>query len=140
MRFYSKKGLITGVLLWGCICFLMGAFLLAPEELESKGEILAAILVIGITSGLICWCWFGTYYEINGNQLKVVGGPFRWKIDIRTIKEVKSSRNILSSPALSLDRLEVTYDKWGMILISPKNKQEFCKALKNVNSTIDVKL
>jgi len=77
MRYYSKKGIITGVLLWGVVAFLIGSFLFLPGGPEGKGEIIAAVLVCGFTSAIIMWCWFGTYYEINGNQLKVVGGPFR---------------------------------------------------------------
>ncbi|WP_251550601.1 PH domain-containing protein [Neobacillus muris] len=100
----------------------------------------AALLITVSYCGFVSWCWFGTYYEINGSQLKVVGGPFRWKIDIMGIKGVRKSRNLLSSPALSLDRLEVTYEKWGMILISPKKQEKFCETLKKINPNIEVNL
>lgn len=89
---------------------------------------------------LILWCWFGTYYEINGGQLKIVGGPFRWKIDIMMIMSIRKTRNPLSSPALSLNRLELQYGKWGTILISPKNEEQFCEELKKINSKIDLNL
>ncbi|MFF2445771.1 PH domain-containing protein [Neobacillus sp. NPDC058068] len=140
MRFYSKKGIITGVILWGTVIFLIGSILFLPGGPEGKGETIIAVLVSGLTSAFISWIWFGTYYEINGSQLKVVGGPFRWKIDIMTITSIRKTRNPLSSPALSLNRLEVQYGKWTTILISPKNKKQFCAELSKINSTIDLYL
>ena len=137
MRFYSKKGIITGVLLWGTVALLIGSFLFLPGGPEGKGEIITAVLVCGLTSSFIMWLWFGTYYEINGNQLQVVGGPFRWKIDIMTMKSIRKTRNPLSSPALSLNRLEIHHGKWGTVMISPKNEEEFCETLRKINSKID---
>ena len=140
MRLYSKKGMITGVLLWGTVAFLIGSFLFLPDGPEGKGEVITAVLLCGLTSALILWCWFGTYYEINGKQLKIVGGPFRWKIDIMTIISIRKTRNPLSSPALSLNRLEIQYGKWSTILISPKNEEQFCENLRKINSKININL
>lgn len=70
----------------------------------------------------------------------IVGGPFRWKIDIMTIISIRKTRNPLSSPALSLNRLEIRYGKWNTILISPKNVDQFCENLRKVNSKIDINL
>ncbi|WP_190284638.1 PH domain-containing protein [Bacillus sp. S3] len=138
MRYYSKKGIITGVLIWGAVAFLIGSFLFLPGGPEGKGEIIAAILVCGMTSAFIIWCWFGTYYQINGNQLKIVSGPFRWKVDIMIIKSIRKTRNPLSSPALSLNRIELLYGKWDTMLISPKNEKQLCETLKKINSQIEI--
>ncbi|WP_191273522.1 PH domain-containing protein [Neobacillus kokaensis] len=140
MRFYSKKGLFTGIILWGTVTFLIGSFLFLPEGPEGKGETVTAVLICTLTSGFIMWLWFATYYEINGNELKIVAGPFRSRIDIIEIKSIRPSRSILSSPALSMNRLEILYGKWGMVLISPKNEEQFCEKLMNINPNIDIKL
>ena len=140
MRFYSKKGWLTGILLWGTILFLISLLLFLPGGPEGKGEIIAASIINIISILVILWLWFGTYYDIKENQLIVVGGPFRWKIDIMTITSIKRSRNPLSSPALSLNRLEILHGKWGVIFISPKNEQKFCEYLIEINHKIDVKL
>jgi len=140
MRFYSKKGVITGVLLWGVVLFLILTYLFLPGRPEEKGAVVTYVLITLIISGFMAWFWFGTYYEIKDSTLRVVAGPFRWKIDILTIINVKRTRNPLSSPALSLDRLEVRYGKWGIILISPKNEVRFGEELVRINPKISINL
>lgn len=52
---------------------------------------------------------------------------------------MKRTKNPLSSPALSIDRIEITYDSgFGMVLVSPKNKQKFISLLKSINPHIEV--
>ncbi|WP_396953703.1 PH domain-containing protein [Neobacillus mesonae] len=88
----------------------------------------------------ILWLWFAAYYEINDNQLLIVAGPIKKKIEIKEIKSIRPSRSILSSPALSMKRLEILYGKWGMVLIYPKNQENFCKNLLKINPMIDVNM
>lgn len=140
MRFYSKKGIITGVLLWGAVLFLIGSFIFLPGGPKGIGETTTAIVMIVPFSAFILWVWFGTYYEIKEEQLIVVGGPFRWKIDIMSINTIKKSLNPLSSPALSLKRLEIRYGKWKTILISPKHEEQFCEMIQKVNPKIIIDL
>ena len=61
-------------------------------------------------------------------------------INIMNIESIKKSKNILSSPAASLDRIEIIENNKNSILISPKNKIEFIEELKKINPQIDVKL
>lgn len=141
MRFYSKKGLFIGAILWGTIAFLIGAFFVLPGGPEGKGETVTAVIICSLTIAFILWLWFATYYEIIGNHLRIVAGPFRSKIDIdiMEIKSIRPSRNIVSSPALSINRLEVLYGKWGIVLISPKNQEQFCEKLQKINPKIEIK-
>ncbi len=69
-----------------------------------------------------------TYYEINADSLKIVTGPFRWKIALDSITALEPTRSALSSPALSLDRLCIRYGK-RRVLVSPADKRGFAKAL-----------
>ncbi|MGG3560729.1 PH domain-containing protein [Neobacillus rhizosphaerae] len=140
MRFYSKKGLITGVLLWGTILFLIGSFIFLPGGPEGMGETTTTILTTILLTTFISWVWFGTYYEIKGKQLIVVGGPFRWKIDIMSINSIRKTLNPLSSPALSLKRLEIQYGTYNTILISPKHDNKFCEMIKKINPKIEINL
>jgi hypothetical protein len=140
MRFYSKKGIITGVLLWGTILFLIGSFLFLPGGPEGMGETITAFVITTLFSAFIIWVWFGTYYEIKGEQLIVVGGPFRWKIEIMSISSIRKTRNPLSSPALSIKRLEIRYGKWNIILISPQHEQQFCQLIQKINPKVTIEL
>lgn len=75
-------------------------------------------------------------YKIDGEQLQI------WwtKIDIKTIRKVYSTNNPLSSPALSLDRIAVVYNKYDEVLISPKEREAFIQELLKINPNIEVKL
>jgi hypothetical protein len=67
-------------------------------------------------------------YELDDEKLVIFMGPIRYKsIDIQTIRKMELSNNPLSSPAASLRRLAIYYNKWGYVLISPKNREAFMK-------------
>ncbi|MEG0697900.1 MAG: PH domain-containing protein, partial [Algoriella sp.] len=58
------------------------------------------------------------------------------KIDINSITKISKTNNPISSPALSLDRIEIFYNKYDSVIISPKNEQEFIQDLQKINSSI----
>jgi hypothetical protein len=70
-----------------------------------------------------------TYYVIAGDTLRIVSGPFRWKIQVHDIVDITPSRNPLSSPALSIDRLKVSLGKRKFVLVSPEDKAGFIRAI-----------
>jgi len=89
---------------------------------------------------LLIWCWFTTGYEVADDKLIIRSGPFKSKIDIQQIRSIRPTKNPLSSFALSIDRLEITYDpQYQMALISPKDKQAFIDLLINKNPDIRMK-
>lgn len=94
---------------------------------------LASIVVIGALAvfvfGLPVWLLLSTYYLVEADTLKVRSGPFSWSILLNEIKIVKPSRSVLSSPALSLNRLEIQYGQGQTILVSPKDIQGFQSAI-----------
>lgn len=75
-------------------------------------------------------------YKIDGEQLII----WRKKINIKSIKKVYRTNNPMSSPALSLDRIAVTYDKFDEVLISPKEREEFIQELLKINPAILVEV
>lgn len=98
----------------------------AGDPLVTTGMILLGIAIVG----LIVWLSLGTYYTVDRGKLVIVTGPFRWKIPIEQIISVEATRNPLSSPALSLDRLSIRYGKKKRrIMISPADKAGFLKAI-----------
>ena len=73
-----------------------------------------------------------TYYEIVGTDLLVRSGPLKWTIPVADIQEITPSRNMLSAPALSLDRLKIRFGKRVFILVSPEDKDGFQRAIRDV--------
>ena len=45
----------------------------------------------------------------------------------------------ISSPATSIDRLEITYGKYDSVIISPKLKQQFINEITTLNPKVEVK-
>ena len=94
---------------------------------------------MSITTIFIAIIWFGTKYIISNSTLLIKIWIFTLrKIDIKKIKRIRKSRSIISSPANSLDRIMVTFNKYDEVLISPKNREEFLDSLKSVNPEIDI--
>ena len=91
--------------------------------------------------GFIAYLFTSTYYIINGNDLIVRSGfLFKRTIKIDRIKKIEETNNPLSSPAASLDRLAIYYNKFDFVLISPKDKMDFIAQLKRINGEIEVVL
>ncbi len=62
------------------------------------------------------------------------------KIDIGKISRIRKTKSLISSPAWSLDRIEIFYNKYDSVIISPKNRKEFIQDLQKINSSIIVEL
>jgi hypothetical protein len=79
------------------------------------------------------------YYEVN-NETLIVKCSFILKtsINIRSIKTIRESGSILAAAAASLDRLEILYNEYDSILISPREKEKFIEHLLSINPNIVV--
>lgn len=97
------------------------------------------IATVSITTVFIIHLFMTTYYQIQGDQLKIRSGFIVNKtLDINTIKKVVATGNIISAPATSLDRLELLYNRYDSILVSPKDKTGFINELLTVKPDIEV--
>lgn len=113
------------------------------------GGMLALFIAIGVWFGVIIVCsallfighmFATTRYMVNGTSLRIVCGFFYSNmIDIRTIKSVRSTNNPISSPAASLDRMEIVCSNNERIVISPKDKTGFLNHLRSINPDIVMK-
>jgi membrane protein YdbS with pleckstrin-like domain len=128
-RFPSKRDAwLTGVMLaaLGVSLISLIATLLAPRTDSSFGWVLAIWLSAAL---FVAWLWTTTDYTLGSGELLVRSGPFRWRVPLAEIQEIEPTRNPLSSPALSLDRLEIVYGKSRRLLISPREKDRFLRAV-----------
>lgn len=85
--------------------------------------------------------FLNTYYKIVQDKLWIQSGwLYKKSIDIQKIRKVTSSRAIVSAPALSLQRLEIFYNAYDSVLVSPKKEAEFLNALTQLNPLIEIDL
>lgn len=88
----------------------------------------------------VAYTFMTTNYTIESDVLIIkCGFLFNKTIDIRTINKISETNNPLSSPATSLDRLEIIYGKFDSVIISPKQKTEFINDIKKLNPNVEVK-
>lgn len=80
-----------------------------------------------------------TYYVISGNNLTIkCGFLINLTLDIRTIKKISETNNLLSSPATSIDRIEIMFGNFDSVIISPKDKKEFINDILALNPRVEV--
>ena len=96
-------------------------------------RVLTAVVMV-LVMFLLFSVFRSTYYEVGDADLRVVSGPFRWTIPLDQITDVTPTRNPLSSPALSMDRLKISYGKRKFVLISPADKDGFVAALERARA------
>jgi hypothetical protein len=122
MTFYSKKDLFIGIMLW-----------LPPLVLFTFSVVYLlwlGLLISILTLAIIAFLWFGIKYIIEGDWLSVYIGPYLYaKIKLEDISSAKDTTDPVASPALSFDRLALTFRNNNYLVVSPDHKDEFLKAL-----------
>ncbi|MEM8484760.1 MAG: PH domain-containing protein [Bacteroidota bacterium] len=102
----------------GLMAIAIGALWLDPETAISLKALFS--LLMGGVAWLIIDIYVNTRYTVSADTLFIQSGRFKWRIKLSNIEWVKPSRSILSSPALSLDRLAVKQLNSSIpVLISP---------------------
>lgn len=92
----------------------------------------AVLLMVGIEVAvlvLIVGMLRSTRYEVTGREVIAYSTPFRWRIEIESIESIRPSRSPASSPAMSLDRLEIRYGGGRTLLVSPEDREGFLSAV-----------
>ncbi len=126
---------------YGLLIFIFLVFYgpLIPNLINGdlSGKMIGLIGFLSLIFAFILHLFFGTHYTIENNKLKIKCGFFSYKpIKIDEIKEVSKTKNIISSPAPSFDRVEIKYGKFDEIIISPKDKLNFANDLAIINPNI----
>jgi len=99
-------------------------FVTAPNPEEGlRVALYVAIFALSALAVIFLLAW-PVHYQMQERELVVRSGLLRWKIPYERITRVRRTRKPLSSPAWSLDRLQID---WGgdTILISPKDQERF---------------
>lgn len=134
MGYYSK----VSYPLLGFI-FLVFFGPLVPTILSSgfTKPIVLTIFFLVVLFLFIVHMFFYTTYTIDEDELKIRCGFIGYKpYKIKDMKKVSNSTSIISSPAASFDRIQITYGKFDEIIISPKDKHQFVQDLQKINPEI----
>jgi hypothetical protein len=85
--------------------------------------------VVGIAADRRSW-------HLGRDVLIVQSGPFKWKVPVAEITGITPTRNPLSSPALSLDRLRINYGDGNSLMVSPEDKEKFIADLDKLRTPL----
>ena len=135
MKIYKSK------ISWGLLFFPMLPFLGIIVYMMVKGEEPLAILTTSFIFLLVGLCilylLITTEYVIYKERLFIkCGFIYRKHLDISRIQSVKRTSSMFSAPAASLDRIQIAYDSFGILVISPKDKENFVQDLIVINPDI----
>lgn len=130
-NFKSKIGLELILLIGGILIFVSIMLIINHEW--------PGLIIVAAVAGSCLYMFKSISYSINGNDLIVnYGFAIKTKIRINTITKIKETYNPLSSPAASLDRIAIYFNKSGLLLLSPEKKLNFINRLTEINPEIEV--
>jgi hypothetical protein len=113
--------------------FLVMAGVLAASAFAAIPAALAghwwAFVILVAPFGLMTWNLLSTSYVISADTLSVRCMLFRKSIPLSSISRLRGSRDLRSSPALSLYRIEVLAGT-DSVLVSPSEQQDFVDAIR----------
>ena len=127
----SKRDRWLAFVVWIGSLLSIGAGLSCGFAIRAEPRISAfALSLCLLAPALMLWSFYGTSYTLRADQLLIRSGPFRFRVALAEITSVAPSRDPSSSPACSLDRLEIRYrGERSRILVSPEDKVGFLDAL-----------
>jgi len=130
VRFPTKRDPWLVAVIWiGSLLAFVGALAQLSAAAPLVLRALVGLFLVGMAMFMI-WVLYGTDYTIGGEYLVIRSGPLRFCVPLRDIESVEPSRSPLSSPACSLDRLLIRWERGRRrILISPEPKSGFLLAL-----------
>ena len=128
MTFKSAVDLWLLVIVALVVIISLGVSIRLVLQRSPAGHLISIwLIVVGI--GLPLWLLYTTQYVVKDEVLRIQSGPFKWTIPITSISQVVETTNPLSSPALSLRRLKITYGESKTVMVSPKDREGFLEAI-----------
>ncbi|MFD0989590.1 PH domain-containing protein [Mariniflexile jejuense] len=133
MKIYKSK------ISYGLLVFIF--FIMFLPMLFAQGKFVfntLGVVINVVVFSFIIHLFHNTEYVIDKEILKIKCGFFYKKqIEINKIKKITKTNTLMSSPAASFDRIEIYYNKFESVVVSPKDKQAFTERLIELNPNID---
>lgn len=122
-RYKSKVDWWFYLAVAGSAIFL--AVVIPPKIVAETMSIIGAIVLAVAIAGFPAWLMISTHYDVAEDELRIRSGPFRWTIKLSDIQSVTPTKSLISSTALSMNRLEICYEENRKVLVSPLDKEGF---------------
>jgi len=92
------------------------------------------LFVITPLFAFVGYTFASTYYVIDGEILRVKSGLFYNKtFNIKAFRKIVNTNSAINAPAASLDRIELFFNGYDSVVISPKNKEAFIAHIQSIN-------
>ncbi|WP_169739282.1 PH domain-containing protein [Dyadobacter crusticola] len=119
---------------------MSGLLMIISILVISKGS-WAGFVVVAVIAAFFLHLFFNTYYQIKGDQIRIRSGFLMDKtIPVKSITKISETKSLLSAPALSQNRLELRYNRFDRLIISPKDRTAFIADLLRISEHIDVQV
>ena len=128
---------LAAALLTSAAASIMAVAIVGAVESPLLALAISPILLLSV--GLPLWLLRATHYTLGATDLDIRCGPFSWRVPLREIRVVTETRNPLSSPALSLDRVRIDYGRASSLMISPQDKEGFVRELRKRAPSVSVR-
>lgn len=135
MRKIYKSKMSKGLIISLVLLFLYVVYQMITEPVGFWIILICLIFVVVFFYNIL-----SLRYTIENKKLIVTTKIFYHKsIDIKSIRKIEETNTIISAPANSFDRLEIIYNKFDNLVVSPENKQRFIEDLLAIHPEIEVK-
>ena len=114
---------------------ITGLVLILCAILSIQDDLWLAPAVILPVITLLVYSYTLTSY-IDNNILFIKAGFYRKQIPVTSIRKITETTSIMTAPALSYKRIEVFYDSYNSVEISPKEQDNFVTHLQSINPAI----
>lgn len=118
--------LVMALLALSCLLVLI-----ASLRSGDTTEIIIAVITCAFVGGLVLLFVFPVRYGIAQDELIIRFGVVRKRFRLDAIRDVRPERNMIASPAMSMDRLAIRTGRGSLpdVLISPADREGFLEAL-----------
>ena len=127
----SKVDTQLGIVLAGVpLASLFASWELVHAPVPGRWLLAVPILLLGVCLPLSLLLF--TTYRVSDTLRRIRSGLFRWDVPIHAISKVEATNDPSSSPALSLDRLRIAYGDGKSVMVSPLEKDDVLRDLRQL--------
>ena len=100
-------------------------------------EVWVELILLGVLNGLILWILVDSYVVLEDSFLQIRFGPISKRIHYTDIKSLRQTKNLWSSFALSVDRIEIKTKNraffTGVTYIAVRDNDSLFKTLQSLS-------